>query len=83
MTQVSDITIYSSGITIYSSGLCYCSVCAPVEATRGTIEADVNFQNPTGLDSQWKIADEPFSCGGDNPHVCESDPNRQHWLLVC
>jgi hypothetical protein len=70
-------------ITIYAKGLVHCSVCCPKELTREEIEAHVNMENPTGIDSKWKISDEAFASGEANPSVCEKNANRLHYLLVC
>lgn len=70
-------------INIYSSGLVYCSVCAPAEMTADELTQAVNLKNPTGLEHGWQIASEPFKDCSENPHTCEQDSSRKHWLLSC
>jgi hypothetical protein len=44
---------------------------------------DVNLRTPTGLDHEWKFSDaETFSGGQPNPCPCDTDPSREHRLLV-
>jgi hypothetical protein len=69
-------------VDIYSTGLCYVSVCTDI-ADREAIEAEVNKQHPTGIESQWHIADEPFGSGLPNPTPCTDDETRLHYLLSC
>lgn len=68
---------------IYSKGLVACSVCAPKELPKTYIEEDVNSQLPTGIDSKWTISKEDFQTGEKNPHECEKDPKKLHYLLNC
>ncbi len=71
-------------ITIYSRGLVVCSVCVPKDMSREDIEQQVNMQNPTGIDSQWKISkDETFKSGEKNPCECGTAEGRLHYLLNC
>lgn len=70
-------------VVVYSYGLTYLSACAPADTPREEVEEAVNISHPTGLSSRWKIADEPFVSGDDNPSPCNTDPERQHWLLSC
>lgn len=67
---------------IYAEGFAYLSVCtdAPDAAT---VERLANTKHPTGLSSEWKIAGESFRTGEPNPHACEHEPARRHWLLSC
>jgi hypothetical protein len=69
-------------VTVYSLGICSCSVCSsiaePEELTRV-----VNLINPTGLDHPWSISEQPFRTGEANPHQCEKEPNRKHYLFEC
>ncbi len=69
---------------IYSSGVVCASVCAPKEMPVTEIEEDVNLQLPTGIDSKWKISkDATFKTGEKNPHECEKDEKKLHYLLNC
>jgi hypothetical protein len=44
----------------------------------------INLQNPTGISSKWQISEnEKFRSGEPNPCVCERDPDRRHYLMVC
>lgn len=73
----------SDDIEIYSKGLVHLSVCAPKSMQREVVEARVNEQHPTGLDHGWQVSNDEFRDGAANPHTCEDDPDRQHWLMVC
>jgi hypothetical protein len=68
-------------VNIYSNGVVHCSVCAPADMSREEVERAVNAQNPTGLDTGWKVSDEPFRTGEANPHL--AGDCGQHWLMVC
>lgn len=68
-------------VNVYSIGILACSVCAPPEMTREEVEKAVNAMNPTGVDSQWRVSDEPFRTGEPNP--LDVDGCGRHWLLVC
>ena len=71
-------------ISIYSFGLVCCSVCVPKEMKQDEIERQVNSQNPTGISTNWRISnDKFFKSGSVNPHICEKDSNRMHYLLNC
>ena len=71
-------------ITIYSKGPVSCSVCVPTSSTRQEIEDAVNAENPTGIDRKWHISsDATFKTGEKNPHQCEKDAHRIHYLLNC
>lgn len=70
-------------VEIYSVGLCYASVCAPADMSAEVVAHAVNQQHPTGIGSQWQVADEPFGNGAPNPSPCNDNPERQHWLLAC
>jgi hypothetical protein len=66
----------------YGCGILYCSVCSslPLEETIKR----VNIENPTNIDNQWQLAQEPFRTGEANPHPCEKNPKtHQHYLFVC
>jgi len=65
----------------YSIGICCASVCTALSA-----EATTKFMHehhPTGISSQWEIADEPFRTGEANPCPCEDVEGRKHYLFVC
>ena len=67
---------------IYSKGICFSSVCSslPLEET----EKLLNLENPTGIDSKWKLSKENFRTGEDNPCVCERNPaTHKHYLFEC
>lgn len=73
-----------SAVEVYSVGLCATSVCAPAALTPEQVEQEVNSISPTGLSSRWKIAHgDRFKGGEPMPNPCESNPDRQHWLLLC
>lgn len=71
-------------INIYASGLVYCSVCAPTDMPEDELTNLVNTKNYLGTDDlRWEKADEPFRSGEANPHVCEQNLNRKHYLFSC
>lgn len=70
-------------VVIYVSGLVACSVCAPADMSIEDIEGSVNQQIPTGINSRWRKADEPFAGGESNPSPCSDGPLKLHYLLVC
>jgi hypothetical protein len=72
-----------SKVCVLRMGIVYLSVCAVKELTRDEVEIEVNKISPTGISSQWKISDEPFSDGSPNPCQCKDDPNRLHYIMVC
>ena len=76
-------TANRSPVHVYAFGLCYASVCAPARLTIDEVVAGADAEHPTGLDHGWSLASEPFKDGSPNPHVCEEDPSRRHYLLSC
>ena len=71
-------------VMVYSSGLCCCSVCVPSEMPVEEIERQTNVKYPTGIAGQWKVStDKTFRDGAANPHPCEADHTRLHYLLDC
>lgn len=69
---------------VYANGCVHCSVCVPKDLPIKEIESVVNSENPTGLDHGWKVDDAPsFATGESNPHPCEQDQTRMHYLMVC
>jgi hypothetical protein len=73
----------NNNVIIYAKGLCCCSVCVPQQLTSSEIKKNVNYMNPTGINSLWKISSEKFSSGDFNPCKCNTDKNRLHYLLTC
>jgi len=72
------------GVTVYRVGLVHCSVCVPKEMPVADIVYNTNLEHPTGLDHGWTIAPETaFRTGEPNPCVCNTDPQRLHYLMVC
>lgn len=71
----------SYAMDIYAVGPLCCSVCT--DAPRNEVAALVNREMPTGISSQWTIADEPFRTGEPNPCQCPDHPSRGHYLLSC
>jgi len=72
-------------ITVYSVGLCSASVCTPKDISLERIEAVVNAQYPTGVESKWKLSKEKtFASGDDNPCPCDRDTDTHlHYLMNC
>jgi hypothetical protein len=72
-----------SDIAVYAVGLVHCSVCYPAGMDEDEILRDVNLRTPTGLDHEWEFSGkETFSGGQPNPCPCDTDPSREHRLLV-
>jgi hypothetical protein len=70
-------------IEIYSTGIVHSSVCVKKGITIYEIETTVNNLLPTGISSKWKVSTEDFADGTPNPSPCETDKDRQHYLMVC
>jgi hypothetical protein len=70
-------------LTVYRFGLVHCSVCVPKDTPTKEVERNTNLEHPTGLDHGWTIAPDPFRTGEPNPCVCNHDPERLHYLMVC
>ena len=71
-------------VEVYSVGICAASVCAPKEMPIEEVVRRVNICCPTGITSDWEKSSDPtFKNGQSHPCECESDRNRQHWLMVC
>ena len=71
-----------AAVNIYAWGACYLSCCATKTFDRDAVEHDVNKQHPTGV-GPWTVSGENFKTGEPNPHQCEDDESRQHWLMSC
>lgn len=70
-------------VRIYATGLCAMSVCTSLKTDKA-IEANVNKQSPTGIESRWVVSkDKYFKTGERNGCTCEHDARRRHVLLVC
>ena len=73
-----------SDIEIYARGLVCCSVCAPADMPKDEIKAQVNKENPTGIESQWDFSEDPTFKGGEpNPAPCNRGLGRLHYLMNC
>lgn len=70
-------------VTVYKMGLVYASVCAKKALTKSEVDEAMNRMEPSGIDSAWQVAGEPFRTGEPNPCPCNQDPSRLHYLLVC
>jgi len=67
---------------IYAWDLCYASVCSSLspEETKQRLNQEI----PTGIQSQWDFAQEPFKDGTPNPCPCNKAPDtHRHYLFVC
>ena len=71
-------------LTVYTSGPVCCSVCTDLKEL-DEIEVATNNENPTGIESQWKISkDETFKGGEPMPCPCNVNPEtHKHYLMVC
>jgi len=71
-----------SRITLFAQGATYCAVCAPLEASADSIEAEVAVRNCAIDPAQWKIAVGPMIDGRPNPRSCPHDEGRRHWFVM-
>lgn len=66
---------------VYKMGVCYAAACSSLP--KEELEERMNSENPTGIQSSWEIADEPFRTGHSNPCPCELSPEtHKHWLFM-
>lgn len=78
-------------VSVYSSGAGYCSVCAPNDMSIEEITEQVNILNPTGIESKWKLSEDPtfhkkvdYVEPAPNPCPCDQQPEtRKHYLFEC
>lgn len=70
-------------IDVYASGVCYCSVCVDREAAILEIAEILNREHPTGITSDWELANESFAGGEPNPCTCPEDDGKRHYLFRC
>lgn len=70
-------------VDVYALGLVALSCCAPQEMSLEEVERRVNALEPTGIESKWSKSAENFRNGEANPHPCEDDPDRLHYLMEC
>lgn len=67
---------------IYAYGLCYASVCSSLGLEQTARR--LNQEMPTGIASDWKLADGNFRTGQTNPCVCEKHGEpHMHYLFSC
>jgi hypothetical protein len=68
--------------TAYAVGLCYASACTSLTDDEAT--AQMNTEHPTGIDSAWEIANEPFASGDPNGRPCDQHADtHRHILFTC
>lgn len=66
----------------YAVGLCHASVCTSLSVEEAT--RLLNRNNPTGIESQWKLSDDKnFKSGEANGFDCPDHPGNKHYLFVC
>jgi len=72
-------------INVIDVGDMMCAVCAPIGMQREVIERRINQHYPPIDGPPWRIAPDLYYEGErlDNPCACESNDQRQHWLLKC
>lgn len=66
---------------IYAWGACYASVCTNLSNDAATLH--LNMQLPTGIASQWQVAQECFRSGEPNGFPCPQHEGRRHLLFAC
>ena len=64
---------------IYASGFVYSSVCTSMDDAAAT--ARMNAISPSGTETPWEIAAEPFRNGQANPHSCDTMPETHRHIL--
>jgi hypothetical protein len=65
-------------------GICYMQVCAVHDATDEEILEYANKHNPAGTTHGWaKVARENHERENFRPVVCDEDPDRRHFILIC
>lgn len=67
-------------------GLVHHIICAPHDMLKDELEATANRLYPTGISSQWKLADPVPKEGifkGTNALPCPDCATRLHYLLEC
>ncbi|KKN13141.1 hypothetical protein LCGC14_1009400 [marine sediment metagenome] len=71
-------------LTVYAKGMVCCSVCTDLNNLK-EIEFATNVQNPTEIESKWKISGEKTFKGGQSmPCPCHDNPEtHKHYLLNC
>ncbi len=67
--------------TVYSLGLVYSSVCTNLPKDK--IAEHMAEHEPTGIGSDWRIADENFASGEKNGCPCPDTKGNRHWLVSC
>lgn len=66
----------------YAVGICCASVCTSLSVEEATEK--LNSEYPTGIQSKWQFANEPFSTGAPNPSPCHDYPEtHKHYLFMC
>lgn len=77
-----DLTKGEHDFAAYSVGLVNASVCTSLHNAEATFR--LNFEHPTGIESRWEIADEPFLDGTPNGAPCPHNPGtHRHLLFHC
>lgn len=65
-------------------GICYMQVCAEANATDEEILEVANCENPAGTRNGWvRVARENEEDERLHPVICDNDPNRKHFILIC
>lgn len=69
--------------TVYAAGIVSASVCTSLPPEE--ISVRMNMLYPTGISSNWGLAEEPHFSGGEpNPCQCPDHPDtHKHYLLHC
>lgn len=66
-----------SALIVIRHGFLQCQVCVPKILSHLDIEKQTNAQNPTGIDSKWRISEEAGRI------QCEQNPDNVHMILEC
>jgi hypothetical protein len=78
---VTTVRVTDADFTAYTVGAVSASACTCLDDEAATRQ--MNIDHPTGISSQWEIADEPFKDGTPNRSPCHDDPARRHLLFHC
>lgn len=78
------MTDATTGVTLRSH-LVNMQVCVPADWTLAQIESFANTDNPTGIQSRWKIAKtgHEILAGTSERVECAQDPAKVHVMLIC
>lgn len=63
-------------------GICHMQVCAHKTVPHDAVEREANRENPAGTEHGWRLLLDD-AAENQRPVVCETHPDRLHYMLVC